>query len=152
MSLRPSCRQFTPRQFAAFKLAVAGRVLRIGLRSGRPGSIVHAFEGLITSPFAREPNPNFYAISQFYLRFVETDTERLDLLVWLQARVAGHVVYDHRTLHALLDDSTRSYTEDIVRLETVFRSVRVHRPIERVLQALNEVMPRITLAKGDPAD
>ena len=136
---------FSLRQLRSFKMAVAGKVLRIGLIARHASSIVHAFECLVTSPFAREKNIGFYTLSRFYLRFVKTDADKLDLLVWLQARAAGLVMFDQSALEALLDESAQQYTDDIARLSGVFQSVRLHRPMERVLLALDQVMPRLTI-------
>jgi hypothetical protein len=143
--LQAYSKRFTRRQLTSFKLAVAGNVLFVGLRSGRLTSCVDAFECLITSPFAREKNIGFYSLSRFYLRFVKTDADKLDLLVWLQARAAGFVMFDQSALEALLDESAQQYTDDIARLSGVFQSVRLHRPMERVLLALDQVMPRLTI-------
>jgi hypothetical protein len=100
---------------------------------------------MATSPFAREKNIGFYTLSQFYLRFVKTDADKLDLLVWLQARAASFVMFDQSALEALLDESAQQYTDDIARLSGVFQIVRLHRPMERVLLALDQVMPRLTI-------
>lgn len=74
---------------------------------------------------------------------MNTDAEKIDLLVWLQARAAGFVMLDQPALQALLNESTRQYTDDIARLSAVFQSVRLHRPMERELLTLNQVMPRL---------
>ncbi len=126
-------------------MAVAGKVLRIGLIAGHASSIVHAFECLVTSPFAREKKIGFYTLSKFYLRFVKTDSDKLDLLVWLQARAAGFVIFDRSALEAMLDESAQQYTDDIARLSGVFQSVRLHRPLEQVLLTLDQVMPRLMI-------
>ena len=138
-------RRYSRRQLSDFKLAVSAKVLRVGLRSRRVSSSVDAFECLVTSPFAREKNIGFYTLSQFYLRFVKTDADKLDLLVWLQAKAAGFVMFDQSALEALLEESAQQYNDDIARLSGVFQSVRLHRPMERVLLALDQVMPRLTI-------
>jgi hypothetical protein len=88
----------------------------------------------------------FYSLSQFYLRFVKTDAERLDLLVWLQTEAAGCVMLDQIALRALLNQYTKEYTADIHQLAVVFQSVRLHRPIERVMLALDQTMRSVVLS------
>jgi hypothetical protein len=133
------------RQRASFKRAAASKVLRVGLRSGRLSSCVAAFECLITSPFAGQKVLGFYSLGQFYLRFVGTDTEKLQLLVWLQDKAAGFVMFDQPALEALLNECTRQFAVEHAQLTVAFQSVRLHRPMERVLLALDQVMPRLTI-------
>ena len=139
-------RIYSRRQLRSFKRAVAVKVLRVGLSSGRIFSIVDAFECLIANPFARHQVMGFYSLGQFYLRFVKTDSERLDLLVWLQAEAAGYVMLDQIALRALMNQSTQEYTADIDQLAVVFQSVRLHRPIERVSLALDQTLPSLGLS------
>jgi len=139
-------RIYSRRQLRSLKRAVAVKVLRVGLSSGRIFSIVDAFECLIDNPFARHQGMGFYSLSQFYLRFVKTDAERLDLLVWLQTEAAGCVMLDQIALRALLNQYTKEYTADIHQLAVVFQSVRLHRPIERVMLALDQTMRSVVLS------
>jgi hypothetical protein len=143
--LQTYSKRFTRRQLRSFKLGVAGNVLFVGLRSGRLTSFVDAFECMVTSPFAREKNIGFYTLSQFFLRFVGTDTEKLQLLVWLQDKAAGFVMFDQPALEALLNECTRQFAVEHAQLTVAFQSVRLHRPMERVLLALDQVMPRLTI-------
>lgn len=100
---------------------------------------------MVTSPFARGKKIGFYTLSQFYLRFVNTDAEKLDLLVWLQAWATGFVILDQSALDALLNEAIKQYTEDHARLTVALQSVRLQRPMERVLLRLDQAMPRLAI-------